>query len=455
MIVGKSPLIIIILLLLLLSNITLGQAAPQYKENHLAELDTTIWKYLSVTDRFEWTITKADSEKALKTYFFNGAKIFRDFKDIYKKIEKGRLSLEEAIPNLIKLLEEVKEYFEEGLKLNPFDTYIRTGISTVYTYLEELYARTDDDIKRLQMIKNLLYLEKDQKNRIDLFNKAGNIYFSYQFWEEARANFQNAVNTIFEEENSVIDTAGLFNNIYLRGMSQLKLYQDEPALTSFVYARMIAPDENWYNTLTNWIDFINWDNGNIRASEQYQNARKLYSEKKYEEVEKVFLDLLKIINTEKAQNEVDLRLSRIQFYFLEKKEEAIDRLWNAVKNFPLNAHTGAQLDSSQKDYCEMYCQMCLQMANKYYPTNKKIAFTYFQKISQIKSSTRGSAFLNLAIMSVKNPEICLEYCNRAFEYLEQLSKDEQKKLFRTFYLVHKTKGNFEEALKWFQKFHAI
>jgi len=446
-----------IFLLLILTNSGISQEIQPDNEQlkTLANIDTTIWKYLSATDRSQWTITQADSEKALKDYFVHGAKIFRDVTNIYNKIGKGRLSLEQEASNLISLLEQVKEYFEEGLRINPFDNYIRTGITATYSRLEQLYAYKKEPVKRLQILKNLLCIKKEQKDRLYFYNHIGTIYRSFEIWEQARDNFQLAVETIFEGDESSIDTTKLFENIYLRGEAQLKLYQDEPALTSFTYARMIAPNENTYNSLTSLIDFINWDNGNIRASEKYRDARNLYSKRKFDEAESVYLDLLKIIKTEKARNQAQLDLARTQFNYLNKKEEAIERLWKVVNKYSLDPMTGVPIDSTKKNLWEIYSQMCLQMGIHYFNIDKRSSFAYFLKSSQIESNACGKAFLNLAIMSIYNPLVCLDFCTHALEFQEQLNTEEKKLLYDTLYKSYLKQGDFEEALRWYKKYHEI
>lgn len=454
----KKSILAVVFLSLFLTEMAVGQVtAPQTNDlKALTEIDTTMWRFLSALDRSQWIITKADSEKAIRTYYFEGTKKYTDYTNLSKKIEKGKVTLTEVADDLIRSLVEAKDHFEAGVKLNPFDTYLRSWLSAVYSNLERFYSYKNDNQRHLQVLLNYLHLERDKKKQIDLYNKIGKIYHTHQLWEKTRDNFQRAVELIFECDDAVIDTTKLFDNIYYRGLAQLKLYQGEPARTSFTYARMISTDEKTNQTLTGWINYINWDDANIRASEQFFNvARRLYSEKKYAEAEKAYLDVLTIIQTERAKNEVQFRLSTVQFMYLDKKEEAVDRLWHVVKNFPLDPKTGAAIDSTQKDYWDTYCRMCVPLADSYLSKDKKISFAYFQKVSQIESSVRGSAFLKLAFMSRNNPDICLKYCDRTFEYLNQLNKTDQKTLYNFYYQANFRKGNFDEALKWFQKYQEI
>ena len=418
-------------------------------------LDTTIWKYLSATKRSQWTITKEDSEKAIKEYIIPGATTYRKAGDINDKMNKGRTNIEQEASNLINLFEQAKDYFEEGLRLNPFDKYTRPWLISTYSQLEQLYAYKKEPTKRLQFLKNLLYLQNDPKRRLYLFNNIGMIYRQFGQYALARDNFQFAVEAIFESNESQIDTTNLFQNIYLRGEMQLKLYEDEPALTSFTYAKMIAPNENWSNQLTNYIDYINWDGGNIRASEKYNEAITLYNEKKYDEAEIAYLELLGIVKTEKATNQAQLDLARMQFYQLNKQDDAIDRLWNVVNKYTLNSDTGLPTDSTYKNLWENYAKLCLDMGIDNYFKDKRSSFTYFLKSSQIESSYRGKAFLNLAIASVYNPQICLKYCVRALDYQERLNQEEKKLLYQTIYQAYLKQGDFEQALDWFKKLNEM
>ena len=447
--------VILFLIFLALTNLVFSQQNQVNEDmvHKLADIDTTLWKYLSANDRSAWTISQEDSLKAIREYFMNGAKIFRQFMDEYNKIQKGRLALDEALPKLIQLLEDVKDYFEQAIKINPFDPNIRRGITAVYANLEGYYARKKDDVKQLQMIKNLLVLGPERLRRIDLLNRAGNIYFKYKLWNNAKINFQNAVAAIFEGEESEIDSSRLFNNIYLRGLSQLRLYEDEPALTSFRYARMIAPNDQFYNNLTGYIDFINWDGGNIRASEKYRDAQNLFRERKFDQAEQAYLNLIDMIKTEKAKNQAQRDLARIQFTYLNKRDQAIDRLWHVVVSHPLDSKTGIAIDSTMKNYWEIYSQMCLNLGIDYFNTNKKYSFAYLLKASQVESPVRGKAYLNLAMSSTGIPSICLGFCNQALKYRDQLNSEEQKLLYDTLYKAYSMQGNFDEALTWFKAYH--
>jgi pentatricopeptide repeat protein len=453
----KRVYLLLFLLPFLLAKIATSQETQQTSKGKIisVEIDTTIWKYLSTTDRSQWTITKNDSEKAIKEYVVPGATTCRKAAEVNDKINRGQTNIEQEASNLISLFEQAKDYFEEGLRLNPFDNYTRPWLISTYSNLERLYAYTEEPAKRLQVLKNLLYLKNDPKDRLYLFSNIGTIYKQFEQYTLARNNYQLAVEAIFEGDETAIDTTKLFENIFLRGGMQLKLYEDEPALTSFIHARMIAPNQNFFNNITSLIDYINWDAGNIRASEKYKEARKLYSEKKYDVAEIAFLELLGSVQTEKARNQAQSDLARLQFYQLEKKDEAIDRLWNVVNRYPLDPDSGVPIDSTYQDIWEQYSQMCLRMGLDNHNTDKRASFIYFLKMSQIEGSSRGKAFLNLARMSLQNPQICLNYCTRALDYQEQLNKEEKKILYNTIYQIYLQQGDFEQALEWFKKYYEM
>ena len=388
--------------IILLPHIAISQGEQLLEiKQRLTEVDTTMFKYLSAAYRSQWQISKADSEQAFQIFNDEVPNLNRIAR-IYEKIEKGRLTYSEAVPELFKLLSRVKDRLEQALKLNPFDKYAREVIEVVYLQLDEVYTFKEDNINRIQLLKNLLHIVKDQYLLIDLYNQLGRIYRDYQLWEFAKYNFHQAVNIIFEGEESEIDSTLLFENIYYRGEAYLKLYQDEGALLSFERARMIAPTQEDYQRLTALIEYINWDQGNIRASEKFQHAMNLSAQKKYKEAEPVFMDLKKVIQTEKAKQEAQLELSIIQFNYLDKQEEAIDSLWQLViKNLPLDSLSGTPIN---KYYWNNYGYMCVELANKFYKENRKLSFIYFLKTTQIDCPFRASAFLGLADLTINDFE---------------------------------------------------
>ena len=421
----------------------------------LIDIDNSMYKYLSATDQSQWNISEADSIKAFN--IFNGeVPNLNSIAGIYERIDKGRLSYPESVPNLLKLLTMVKNNLEQALQLNPFDTDLKGIIEMIYFYLDEIFAFKNDDVNRVQLLNNLLHIVEDIDTRIEFYNQLGKIYRNHQLWEEAKHNFNQAVSTIFEGEEAKIDSALLFQNIYYRGEAYLRLYQDEGALESFERARMVAPSQENYQQLTGLIGYINWDQGNIRASEQLQNARNLSRGNKYEDAEQAYVDLKKIIQTEQAKREAQLELSIIQFNNLNKQDEAIDSLWTVViKELSVDSVTGVSTNPDDNYYWENYAFMCIELANKYFENNRKLSFIYFLKTIQVDCPYRASAYLGLANLTLNNSNICLNYCNRALEFQHQLTEMEKKELFNLFYLSYRNKGEFEVALKWFEKYHKI
>ncbi len=421
----------------------------------LTKIDTTMWKYLTASDRAKWNITKADSERAIRDYFIPGYNAFKAVTEIYDRIGKKKTTLDLEAGTLIKLLEQARDHFESGLKIDPFNNYLRVAVTSTYSYLEKVYAHQNEPMKRLPVLLNLLRLKKEPKDLAYLNNSVGMIYRQYEMWELAKAHFHQAIESILDVGDAPVDTLRLFENLYLRGDAQFHLYEAEPALTSFTYARMIAPNQTYYNQLTARIDFINWDNGNIRASEKYNEAKALFNNKKYDEAELAYLELLGMVTTERATNEANLALAKMQFYQMNKKEEAIERLWMVVSKYPLDPDVGKPIDKAYENLWTEYSQMCLFMGVKYYDTNKRASFTYFLKSSQIEGPLRGQALLNLARASIQNPQICLSFCLRALDYQDRLDSNEKKYLYQTIYQAYLQQGDFDQALMWFKKFHDL
>ena len=90
----KTYLVFIIVFSLFISAAS-SRETPQSKNTQqaLAEIDTTLWKYLSATDRSQWTISKDDSAKAIKDYILPGATIFSKSTEIYNKIAQKRTTV--------------------------------------------------------------------------------------------------------------------------------------------------------------------------------------------------------------------------------------------------------------------------------------------------------------------------------------------------------------------------
>ena len=424
---------------------------PQDSSTFLGKIDTTIWKYLKAKDRSKWQINKEDSVRAYKEYFYEGYKIYIKANKIFDRIKKGRTTYQEQTERLIQLLEPVRDLFEKGIRLNPFDDGLRKGLRVVYTYLDGLYGLKKQDEKRVQILLNMLIYEQNRKRKINHYYNLGFILYNHGLYDLAEQNCQKSIDYIFEGDESEIDSLKLFNNLFICGQSQLKQGKGELALTSLTYAKMIVPNEKLEKQIQQQIDYIAWDDGNVAASKSYSDALTLARQKKYEEAEKEYLRTLDIVKTLRARRETQLQLARLQFYQLGKKMEGINRLWIVVQILQLQSDSSTTIDSSQVKYWNRYAQMCFSLASENYNKDSKTAFTYFYKISQFENPLQARAYYYLATLARMNPDICLNYCKKAYSDFDKLNKSEKKGLYKLLYDANLVKGNFAEALHWFKK----
>ncbi len=448
MIINKYLTLIMLLLCYVADTNCQIKQLPTFSE---FEVDTLMHKYLIATERSCWKISKADSGKA-RQLFNKEVNNLNKIAGIYEKIDKEKVNYSTAIPSLLKLLTSAKNNLESALKLNPFDLYIKDVIEVVYLQLDEVYMIMENKKERVKLLNKLLLIVKDKSLCVNLLNHLGKIYREYQLWEQSKMKFHQAVCTIFEGEEADIDSTLLFDSIYYRGEAYLKLYQNEEALESFERAQMIALNQSYFNQLTNLIKYINWDDGNIQASEQFEAANKLAAQKKYIEAELAYLNLKKNVKTKYALQQTQLSLSLLQFDYLDKKEVAIESLWTVIlKNLTLNSAN----NTDNKNYWDNYGYMCIELANKFSGIDRKVSFCYLLKLSWINCPYQASAYLGLAGLSLNNPGICLKYCNRALEIEHLLTPDEKKELYHLFYLTHRTKGEFGPSTIWYRKYYEI
>jgi len=453
----KTKIFLFAILLLIFSFVNIfsqEKIATQKDTSFYSQIDTTICLYLTTTDTAKWKISKEDSIKAHKDLFYPGYLNFRKVQDIRAKISKGRLKLQDQIEPIINLLEQAQDKFEQAIKINPINKTLRLALTRTYQSIEQYYGAAKNDKKRFYVINILLCIEKNRERLIYLHNILGHIYRRNKLWEQAEKNFQLATDYIFEGDVTKIDSTKLFNNLYFRGEAQLKLYKAHLSLTSFSYARQIAPSKKRYDELTGLIDYINWDNGNIHASELNQNIILLTSKGNYAEAEKRYFDLLESIQTQKARCITQYNLSFLQFRRLHKNEDGINRLWLLLKILTNKSGKKILSDSLISNYWQAYAQMCYRLANENFNKDRKKSFAYYYRVTNIECSKtlKGRALLSMANLSSNNADLCLNYCDQASSLSAQFTEGEKKTLYQLFYLSNATKGNFDDALKWFKKY---
>lgn len=429
-----------------------GQNAPNQSDDSISSDSLWTW-YQSISDS-ALSISAEDSIAAYKLLLsgFKLAKQALETNQTYESdIRKGQES-KISTPGLIQMFEDAVIALESSIRLNPRDARTRNNLKLLYPRMIRLYNREKNTQRAIQTYKALLIADRPKST---YYQNLGMLCYTLKNWTDARNYFNQAIDVELDTVWTAVDTTLLYNSFNYRGQTEIKLNLPFKAIQSLDYARRLAPNEETKNRLKSQIDWIEWDDGNIRASEMWDSLKVIESGKHYSEAHAGYLKLLDILYTKRAQDYINSRIASLDFWALERKKPGIERLYQVVETIPVSSN-GAAVDSSYNNYLTSYSRMCYDMGIECIKNNeRKQAFIYFTQATVFKWPFIGRSYMRLAELAGLDYKRAITYCQQALTYRENLSESEQKKLYQYLHQFNFQAGNFDEAEKWYVKFLQI
>jgi tetratricopeptide (TPR) repeat protein len=406
------------------------------------------------------TVSQADSLAAIEE-FNRAALALKEAAALQRgaKRSRGDEALQQRV---LKYLQEARRYLEKAVLLNPFDLESRSWLARVYQSLATRFERRDDQRKAVEILENLVRLEKGEHV---LFRRLGEAYYALGFWQEAYENFAEAARvlrqTAFEAvrdddisreslRQAPVDTSALFYYVYYQGDTKAKQYDTERALSYFRSALTLAPTAADSQSVAAYIDWIEWDAGNIRAAEKRDSLLRLLSKGRYEEAAKGFKALLGKLRSAEAKDEIEWRLAVLEYQRLNQKPSAVERLARVVKR-QARGTSGTGAENEQRRYTEAYGTMCYNLGLENLTKNRQTAFAYFLQAAATPWSGRAKSYLEIAKLSQNNPEAVIDNALAALKEASGLESEEVGQLYRLLTAAYKRTGRFDEAREYYYK----
>jgi len=380
------------------------------------------------------------------------------------------LSRELIRKEVFALLEESQNLFESALVDNPFDEDTKTWLANVYQMMANRFQNSEKYEEAVQILKSLIRMNQGEPK---LYFRLGMNYWFLKKWQHAYENFQQAEKLLWAvtpmrvettEADSVallekmrqvpVDTTQLFNYVYFQADTKAKLYEAEMALALLDRAYQIAPTVVEEQNITVYIGWIKWDDGNIKASELNDYYTKLENNGLFEDAATGFKKLLEVLKTERTRDEINWRISLLEFQHLGENEKGIDRLAQVIRQTAKDS-IGAPQDSTYRRYFKDYGIMCYNMGIRHLSATPKVAFMYFKQAVTIDCPIRGKCFLELAKLSVNNPVEAVSMCHQALDYGTALSSKEKSQVFRLLVEGYKRQGKIDRAQEYFLKWKLL
>ncbi|MBN2009612.1 hypothetical protein JW960_09745 [candidate division KSB1 bacterium] len=426
-----------------------------YSEINTYALSDSVWRlWRSVVDS-HYVIPPSDSVTAIKKLAAASNRAREAVAGLKAKLGKTSDSLEvkRQTLNCLLELEKARVELETSIKLNPFDHRTQKYLIWIYQQLSDMYTDTGYFERSAALLETLVYIVKDDPQ---LHYKLGEQYMWLNNWEKAHENVQRSIDLLLDTDWESINTNTLFSHYILRAEAEMKMGNVEDALLTLNYAKLIAPTPSDESKVQWQIDWINWDNGNLENSRQYDELQtELATSTDYPALKRKLESLLKSLKTDPARYEILWQISRLQFQHLNEKDEAVSRLQELVHKVPLDT-SGYAVDPRQQKYINDYGLMCYNLGISHVEKEEyRLAFLYFYQSTCFKWNGVGKSYLQLAYLASAQNEYTLDYCNHALKYANALAVNEIVDLYHLLFQAHANQGEFDEAKRWYQQWVSL
>ncbi len=410
-------------------------------KGHLKKVDE-FWAYLEKADNGTASLStkqKADFDRAASA----GAQSLSK----WKAAAGNGQAEQEALAAKAYCLD-AQRFLEEAMRINPFDKNVRLMLATTYYNLQHLFGVEKNYAKAVEVLERLVRLEKGEHA---VYRLLAENYLELKDYQAALTNYRRAEEVMLKLAfMTPPDTAMLFYYNFGQGDALARLHDAPNALKAFAAARPFAKNEQDQQDLENYLKWINWDGGNTRSAERWDEILEMEKEKQYAQVASACQKLLPALKTPKARMAVSHKLAVMEFEYLRKQNLAIDRMQQIFDALPA-AEKEAQKEEETKAYLNAYGAMLFRLgveAGK--QDQKKLSLAYFSKAASFKWDNVARAGLELMPLVWNSPLESIKYGKLALAASSALTPSESCELMSMLIKAYKSAGQFEEARQLFE-----
>lgn len=392
---------------------------------------------------------------------------YKQTKKLMKKL--GKLSHEVLAEASKNLMMQGVDYYENAIRHDRFNINYRQEFCKFLQKTAERLRNKNYLIRAAEELERVVFVIRGQ---YILYYDLGEIYFRLGDWANAFKNYELAKQTLrksaifsmpepemyFDRLSEVpVDTNRLVRYLNQQAICKTKQYEAQPALALYREVKTITPNPELKKAFEERIQWILWDDGNIRASEIRDRGDTLrLLDKNFSAAKKIYLEsLLPILWTKRTKDEINWRIALLDFNYLGNRPEGVQRLFYVIKSSAVDSVTHAPLDSNYVRYFNDYGNMCFNMGNEFLHKDKLIAYIYFQQAAATHYKEQGKAFLQVAQISQFDPYETISLCNKTLKYLDELEDREKAILYEVMHKAYRKLGDFENARFWYEKYKSF
>lgn len=408
------------------------------------ELDKVdeFWAYLEQNVKKSSSLT--DAEKQLYDREFN---LGAQYLDRFKKLSENGTN-EKKAQQTLGYCQQAQQHLENAVKINPFDKKARALLAVTYYNLQHMFGLEKNYEKSIEILERLTRIEKGEH---ELFRLLGESYLAQKNHEKALLNFQKAQTVLLKTSFEVPpDTSMLFYYMYAQGDAYARMYDAARAVKAFQVAKRFARSPQEKADLENYMKWINWDGGNIRASELWDKILTLEDTKDYEKMAKACEQLVSILKTKKAKMSVFHKLAVVEFEILDRKAQAVEKMrqvYDILTSGEFN-EKDEEIQPVLNSYGAMLYRLGIEATKK---QEKKLALAYFTKAASFEWDQAAKVYIELVTLLWNDPEKAIFYGKKALANNSGLSPEETNELLSLMVRAHKSAGLYDEAREYFKK----
>jgi len=370
------------------------------------------------------------------------------------KSQPRKLRDQDPMKICLTVLDSAQHQVARAKYCNPFDLDIRSLLIKIYLKQGELTRQPSFYLHAIDELNNFLLVDKSNPY---IYEKLAECYYALEDWENCYRFFHEAEKILKivikfkrqtdQRQDNLLDTTRLVYYLRGQGEAKAKLYDDQQAIHYLTAARELSSSPTVKQQLQDILDWIDWDGGNIRAAEFRDKISKIEAAHDYKKARARYLELLKMLKTDRARNEINWKVASLEYQYLGKKKEALKRLFRVVQQIRNDRETNPLHTIYLKDYAAM----CYSVGMEYFKQNAfRLAYIYLNQAAQFDWEHKGDCFFQLALLSRENPGETIRNCKYALEYATQLSKEKIKTIYKMLAISYKRRGEFDIADTYFE-----
>ncbi|MBN2009614.1 hypothetical protein JW960_09755 [candidate division KSB1 bacterium] len=324
--------------------------------------------------------------------------------------------------SMLKSIISAENAANRSIEYNPFDYNTRSLIAQAYFFHGQITG-TDFYYKRSkEILKSIIQQEKGEHS---LYFRLGESCYQLNDWNCAYENYKLAENvllsTTFAEKygngnghssKNSVDHHAQFRYVSHQAIARARQYDNKNALILFKRAATMAVTATDSELVDNYIDWIQWDGGNIVTAEKKNHLMVLLKEKRYREARDGFEQLINELETQTAKDEINWRIALIEYEYLNQKEKACDRMHEIVRHISSVNMKNLPADSEYRQYASDAGAMFYKLGFDYKKLSQyKNAYRCFSTASDIEWYGKSKSLLELAKLSIHDATQTLDIVN--------------------------------------------